>query len=112
MFVCGVFVLVFVCVACLYSCFCVVFVFVFVCVACLYSCLCVVFVFVFVCGFCLFSFYSSFPMSASIARVGVIGFALSASTPFFFLALLTPHNLALTRADPAVAGVVSRIINK
>ena len=49
-------------------------------------------------------------MSALITRVGVGGFTLCASIPFLFFSLLTCLSLALGRADPAVAGVESRII--
>ena len=48
-------------------------------------------------------------MRASVVWAGVSGFALSVSILSFFLALLTSFSLALTRADPAVAGVGSRI---
>ena len=55
-----------------------------------------------------FSFCSSSPVSESIARDGVGGFALCASIPFRYYALFPrlsflSLSLALTRTDPAVS---------
>ena len=61
--------------------------------------------------FC-FPFCFSSPMSASIARDGVGCFTLCTSIPFLFLFSFLYLYSALMRADPAVAGVSIRLINK
>ena len=61
--------------------------------------------------FC-FPFCSSSPVSASVAWDGIGCFTLCASIPFLFFPLLAFLSLALMRADPALAGIDSGIINK